>query len=253
MLSMTELYYFSPTGGTKKVGEYFCKGLSENVKAVDLGLRDQAVEQPESELVVVAAPVFGGRIPTNVAEKLKELDGNGKKAVTLVVYGTRAYEDALLELNHAIAERGFQVIASGAFIAQHSIVPEVGKGRPDEQDRIELLDFAGKVLDKMDKGEESPVKVPGNYPYKDGMSMPVTPISLPSCNKCGKCEAICPTGAIRPENGTVETSTEKCILCMACVAACPEHARILPPPLQEKMEQKLGALRSIHRENEYFL
>lgn len=253
MLNTTELYYFSPTGGTKKAGEIFCQGISEKVKIVDLGLRDKAVEKPESELVVVAAPVFGGRIPAIVAEKLSELDGNGKKAVTLVVYGNRAYEDALLELNNVIEERGFQVVASAALVAQHSMAAEVGKGRPDEQDRRSILDFAGKVLDKTEKGTESPVKVPGNYPYKNGMSMPVTPISLPSCRQCGKCASVCPTGAILQENGTFVTSTEKCILCMACVKACPEHARILPLPLQEKMEQMLGALKSVRRENEYFL
>lgn len=253
MLNMTELYYFSPTGGTKKAGKIFCEGISQNVKTVDLSLRDKAVERPESELVVVAAPVFGGRIPAIVAEKLKEIEGSGKRAVTLVVYGNRAYEDALLELNNATTESGFQVIASAALVAQHSMAPEVGKGRPDDQDRKSILEFAGKVLNKLENGAESPVKVPGNYPYKNGMSMPATPISKPNCNQCGKCASVCPTGAVRLENGTVATSPETCILCMACVAACPEHARILPPPLQEKMKQMLGALKAVHRENEYFL
>lgn len=253
MLNMTELYYFSPTGGTKKAGEMFCEGISKEVKTVDLSLRDKGVEKPESELVVVAVPVFGGRIPAIAAEKLSELNGNGKMAVTLAVYGNRAYEDALLELNHVVEKRGFQVIASAALIAQHSMVPEVGQGRPDEQDRKSILEFAGKVLDKMESGLESPVKVPGNEPYKNGMNMPVAPISLPSCNQCGKCISVCPTKAIQMEDGAAVTSAETCILCMACVAACPEHARILPPPLQEKMEQMLGAFKSVRRENEYFL
>lgn len=220
---------------------------------MDLGLRDKAVEKPASELVVVAAPVFGGRIPSIVAEKLNELDGSGKKAVTLAVYGNRAYEDALLELNNILTEKGFQVVASAALVAQHSMAPEVGKGRPDEQDIADIHNFADKVSDKLERDIESNVKVSGNYPYKNGMSMPVTPISLPSCNQCGKCGAVCPTGAIHMENGCVVTNLEKCILCMACVKACPEHARILPPPLQEKMEQMLGALKSVRMENEYFL
>lgn len=253
MLNMTELYYFSPTGGTKKAGEIFCEGISRNVKTVDLSLRDKVVEKPEGELVVIAAPVFGGRIPAIAAEKLNELEGSGKKAVTLVVYGNRAYEDALLELNNVVEKRGFQLVASAALVAQHSMAPEVGKGRPDEQDRRSIHAFAEKVLDKMENRLEDLVKVPGNYPYKNGMSMSVTPISLPSCNQCGKCASVCPTEAIRMENGAVVTSPEKCILCMACVSACPEHARILPPPLQEKMEQMLGALKSVHRENDYFL
>lgn len=253
MLKKTELYYFSPTGGTKKAGEVFCNGIAKNVKTVDLGIRDKAVEKSESDLVVIAVPVFGGRIPTVAAEKLKELDGNGKMAVTIVVYGNRAYEDALLELNHVVEEKGFRIIASAAMIAQHSIAPEVGKGRPDEQDKSSILNFAGKVLDKIESGSEESVKVPGNYPYKDGMSMPVTPISLPSCNQCGKCSFVCPAGSIQLENDMVTTIPETCILCMACVSACPEQARILPPPLQEKMEQMLGALKSVRNENEYFV
>lgn len=253
MFHETELYYFSPTGGTKKAGEIFCKGIAKTVKFANLGLRGKAIEQPDSELVVVAAPVFGGRIPSVAAEKLNRLDGNGKKAVTLAVYGVRAYEDALLELNQILEARSFQVIASAALVAQHSIVPEVGQGRPDEQDEEAILDFAKKVLDKEERGEESPVKVPGNYPYKDGMNMAASPISLPSCVQCGTCVSVCPVGAIRLENDTVKTDAQACILCMTCTAACRKSARILPPPLQEGMNQKLGALKDVRRENEFFL
>lgn len=253
MFNKTELYYFSPTGGTKTIGEEFCKMLAENVNMINLGKRNEILRQPTGNIIVTAVPVFGGRVPVVAAEKLKNLDGDGKKAVTFVVYGNRAYEDALLELNHIMEEKGFQVIASGAFVAQHSIVPEVGKGRPDGQDITDIHNFADKVLDKLAKGIESKVEVPGNYPYKDGMSMLVTPISLPACDQCGKCGAVCPTDAIHMENSSVVTNPEKCILCMACVKACPEHARILPPPLQEKMEQMLGALKSVRAENEYFL
>lgn len=253
MFGMAELYYFSPTGGTKRAGESFCRRLAEHVKEINLGIRKETLEQPCCDLVVAAVPVFGGRIPSVAAEKLNQLHGKGKKAVTLVVYGNRAYEDALLELNHIIEGRGFQVAASAALVAQHSMAPEVGKGRPDEEDRRSISDFADKVLEKLENGIESTVKVPGNEPYKKGMNMQVTPISCSSCNQCGKCENVCPTGAIQLENGTVVTNPETCILCMACAAACPEHARILPPSLQEKMEQMLGALKSVRQNNEYFL
>lgn len=253
MLNTTNFYFFSPTGGTKKAGEIFCKGISENVKETDLGSRERKAEETNGELAVIAMPVFGGRIPGFAADQLKKINGNGQKAVTLAVYGNRAYEDALLELNRAAEEQGFQVIASAALLAQHSIVPEVGKGRPDEEDRQAILGFAQKVLEKIEANREGPVNVPGNYPYKESKGMPVTPMSLSSCSLCGKCERVCPTEAISINDKTVETSAEKCMLCMACTAVCPENARILPPPVQEKMGRMLGAFKDVRRENEFFL
>ena len=253
MLDKIEFYYFSPTGGTKKAGQIFCEGFAKETVFRDLSVQGAEAAQTESEWIVVAAPVFGGRIPGVVTEKLKKRHGEGKKAVTLAVYGNRAYEDALLELNQTLEGQGFRVEASAALIAQHSMAPEVAKGRPDEQDRKEILDFAENVLDKIKEGSGTPVKAPGNIPYKAAMNMPAAPVSLPSCTGCGTCEKACPTGAIVMKDGTAAADLEKCILCMACTAACPEHARVLPPPLSERMEQMLGALKDVRRENEFFL
>lgn len=247
-----DFYYFSPTGGTKNAGEIFCKAVSENVHAVNL-VSNKVKMAAEGELVILAAPVFGGRIPAIAIEKMKQLDGSGKKAVTLAVYGNRDYDDALLELNDTAGACGFQVLASAALIAQHSVVPEVGMGRPDAQDEASITEFASKVLEKLKTDSNSPVQVPGNRPYKEGMNMPVSPLSLTDCSGCGKCAVLCPMDAICMDGGKPETDAQKCILCMACVAHCPEKARILPPPLQETMNEKLGALKSVRNENVFFL
>lgn len=277
-MKKTDFYYFSPTGGTKKAGETFAKAISEEIIPHDLGkLMRTALEEnkavaersgvgmtvePETEMAedadiaVFAVPVFGGRLPSAAAEYLKTIKGFGKKAVSLVVYGVRAYEDALLELNDILIRCGFQVVASGAFVAQHSIVPDVGRGRPDADDEKEIAAFAASVLAKMEAGKEEDEKavcVPGNRPYKDGMKVSATPICLPSCGRCGVCEAVCPTGAIRMTEEGVETELSRCLLCMACKAVCPSRSRILPPPMQEAMNQKLGALKDLRRENEIFL
>lgn len=253
MLKTSALYFFSPTGGTKRAGEIFCERISEQVHTVDMRSQDELFVESNEELLVFAVPVFGGRIPAIASENISKLNGDGKKAVTLVVYGNRAYEDALLELNTTVKKAGFHIIASAALVAQHSIVPEVGKGRPDELDRTEIAEFAASVLKKIETGSETAIKVPGNDPFKDEMNMPVTPLSFPQCNQCEACVSICPTGAIRKENNEIKTEPEKCILCMACVRACPANARILPPPVQEMMEQSLGALKSVRSHNEFYL
>ena len=136
----------------------------------DLGSKEPMMEKPEGEMTVVASPVFGGRIPSVVREKIEKFSGTGKKAVTIAVYGNRAYEDALLEMNDILTKCGFTVIASGAFVAQHSMAPEIGAGRPDGEDEKEIHKFAETV--KNSTAVEN-VQVPGNRPYKPEMNMPV--------------------------------------------------------------------------------
>ncbi len=245
-----EVYYFSPTGGTKKVSSIFADAMEKEVIWHDLGSKEPMMEKPEGEMTVVASPVFGGRIPSVVREKIEKFSGTGKKAVTIAVYGNRAYEDALLEMNDILTKCGFTVIASGAFVAQHSMAPEVGAGRPDGEDEKEIHKFAETV--KNSTAVEN-VQVSGNRLYKPEMNLPVAPISLPSCTKCGKCVTVCPTNAISVADGAVITDIEKCILCMACTHICTEQARIRPLPLQQKTEQMLGALKGVRNKNEVFL
>ena len=79
MLKKTNLCCFSPTGGTRHMGELFCQDISEEMTVTDLLKREENPQQPDSDLTVIAAPVFGGRIPSTAAERIKTLKGQGKK------------------------------------------------------------------------------------------------------------------------------------------------------------------------------
>lgn len=250
MSKTMEIYYFSPTGGTKKVTRIFVDAMEGEAKWYDLGKKAPLPEEAAAELTVFAAPVFGGRIPSVAREKMKKLNGAGKRAVTLAVYGNRAYEDALLEMNDLLTGNGFIVIASGAFVAQHSMDPEVSAGRPNQEDAKEIRDFANAVRNKK---ETTGVQVPGNHPYKSEMKVPCTPISRSACNRCGACVKVCPTEAISMTAKGIATDKEKCILCMACTSVCPQHARTLPPPVQGMMKLMLGKLKNVRNKNESFL
>lgn len=253
MVQSVNFYYFSPTGGTKKIGEAFSRAAGTKVHEINLGKKNEMGSIPKCDLNVIAAPVFGGRIPALVSEKMAKVSGENSSVVSIVVYGTRAYDDALLELNNVLTEAGFHVLASGAFVAQHSMAPEIGPGRPDEKDLEEIKNFAAKVLGKIEKGENGKIQVSGNFPYKQEMKVVAAPLSLDNCNQCGKCVTECPTGAIYIENHTVQTVLEKCILCAGCTKVCPENARILPPPVQQHIQELLSPLKTVYRKNEIFL
>ena len=136
---------FSPTGGTAAVARGITGG---NDAVVDLSVPVAPQVIPSDRVLLAAAPVFGGRIPALALERLTALQGNGP-AVALVVYGNRAYEDALLEWKTALEARGFRVIAAAACIAQHSIAPAVAAGRPDDADLALAAQFGGQVLERL--------------------------------------------------------------------------------------------------------
>lgn len=283
MAYKTKLYYFSPTGGTKKIGELFAGafeqaasaeteemdivkedlpccgacGRSTGGRSAGVGYDFPAGSGSERELVVVAAPVFGGRIPSVMREKLLTMDGAGRAAVAIVVYGNRDYDDALLELSDVLTERGFCVMAAGAFVAQHSMVPDIAAGRPDAEDEAEIRDFAVRVSEKLADMERTAdaadeLGIPGQRPYKPEMDLPFTPVSSEACVLCGKCVEVCPTGAIELKDGELCTDVGKCIICMVCVHDCPEGARALPDALYEKTSKMLEPFRDMRNVNEVF-
>ena len=55
MSDKLEVYYFSPTGGTKKVSSIFADAMGKEVIWHDLGSKETMLEQPEGEMIVVAA------------------------------------------------------------------------------------------------------------------------------------------------------------------------------------------------------
>ncbi len=253
MIQALDFYYFSPTGGTKKVGDYLVNAMAEQVTVHDLMNKEDFTATPENDVVVMAVPVMGGRVAAYAVENLKKLNGAGKKAVTVVVYGVRAYEDALVELNDIATGCGFEVVASGAFVARHSAVVEVGAGRPDAKDAEELKVFGQKIVEKLESGSNAEVSVPGNRPYKPDYAAVMTPISTEICNLCQSCVRVCPTGAITVEDGKIVTDLAKCDLCLACVYACPAGGRILPEALMNKMHTVLDPLVDVRRENEMYV
>ncbi len=99
-------------------------------------------------------------------------------------------------------------------------------GRPDEQDKGDLQDFAKKILEKMsgDPSGMSDPQIPGNRPYKKAGGAGLVPKAGHKCTSCGLCAESCPAQAISKEN-LRETDSKKCISCMRCVSICPQSAR----------------------------
>lgn len=246
---------FSPTGGTKKVADCLTGALEGDVITVDLTDSKQdlnAVSLTKEDAAVISVPSYGGRVPAVAAERLGVVHGNGARAILVCVYGNRAYEDTLVELEDAAKQAGFQVIAAVAAIAEHSIARQFAAGRPDAQDTAQLSDFARQIQHKLSEADASEPTIPGNRPYKKAGGVSMVPKATKECTNCGACAAACPVQAIDKENPK-KVDEKACISCMRCIAVCPHGARKVNPVMLSAASLMLKKVCSERKECELFL
>ncbi len=219
---------FSPTGGTGKAAEMVTAEWSTSVETIDLtnpAIDFSKCQMEADDFVLIALPSYGGRVPGLAAERLAQIPGNSAKCVLLCVYGNRAYEDTLVEMEDIAKRAGFTVVAAISAVAEHSIMHQYASGRPNREDERQLKSFAKVILEKFKAGTlNGEPQIPGNRPYKKAGGAGLVPKAGTRCNGCGLCADHCPAGAISKEN-LKTANPKKCISCMRCVVKCPQHTR----------------------------
>ncbi|WP_455544369.1 EFR1 family ferrodoxin [Intestinibacter sp.] len=234
--------YFSPTNTTKSVVDTIASVYSNNITNYNITL-DRNIEIndfKEDELLIIGMPVYGGRIPSIIKDTLKKLKAQNTLCIPVVVYGNRAFEDALLELSDCLEECGFKIVSAAAFIGEHSYGAEIAGGRPNDDDLNIAKEFALKSIEKISKADTidnlEKISIPGNHPYKESAPSAVYwgPQTLDTCNDCGLCKDVCPMGIIDKENSKLITDVTKCIHCCACVKSCPQNAKVMTSEMYNK-------------------
>ncbi len=246
-------FVFSPTGGTKKAADVFMSTWSDAVDVVDLSAQDfdgSTVSVVADDTALIAMPCFGGRVPEVAITRLKQVAGNGTPCVVMCVYGNRAFEDGLVEMADAAKDAGFNVVAGVAAIAQHSIMPQFAKDRPDATDLEHLREFASATKKLAEEGKSAIDAIPGGRPYKKAGAAPLVPAVNKNCIKCGTCAEMCPVAAIDPT--TFEADKKTCIACMRCIDVCPVHARSISKVMVKMAAASIKKVASVRKEAELF-
>ena len=237
--------YFSPTGGTQKIAEALSNDLSQLLhipfQKIDLTIlanRQIRYNFDSNSLVILAVPVYAGRIPNKLLPDLERcLNGSGKTAIIPIsVYGNRNYDEALREMLILTEKNGFIPIGAAAMISQHAFSSLIAKDRPDFSDFQALTDFSNKIAGKILNNHEltgitydrdtpiGPYYTPLRSDHTPARFLKAKPVTdMDKCNNCGICVRRCPMGSISADN--VADVFGICIKCQACVKFCPTHAK----------------------------
>jgi ferredoxin len=259
-----KMAYFSPTGTTKAVVQGVASGINPCTKElIDITKPDSRklpLLTSKNELLLVAVPVYMGRVPALLNEWLNAIQAHNTPTVCVVVYGNRVYDNALLELKNIVMNCGCIPIACAAYIGEHAFSNSetpVAQGRPDEDDLNHAEVFGKKILEKLRSitliSQISDVYVPGTYPYGGVTKLwDVDFITVDNlCSQCGVCAEVCPVGAIDSENSNLIDKV-KCITCCACIKNCPQNARTMKPGPVKDAAIRLNKLYKERKEPESF-
>ena len=267
--------YFSPTGTTKAIVENISQGINaEQVDMIDITKPSDRENMPlkfKNDIVMLATPVYYGRVPELLASCFSKLKGEQSLVILVAVYGNRAYDNALIELHDIALAGGFTPLAAGAFIGEHSYSSfdyPIAQNRPDDIDVRKAGEFGAAIREKLQNLESlenlPSLAIPGGQaPYIEAKNLNMikqaravvafTPeTDTTKCTQCGECAKSCPTGAISPDDPT-QTDRWQCIICFACVKNCPEKARQMNEPNFQTAIQGLYKMCLERKEAEVYL
>lgn len=248
-LSKITVAFFSPTGGTKKAALILKEALVHKYPTEVLNLlaparRARTYSFAEDELLILAVPVYFGRLPWALKD-LSFLKGNNTAVLGTVVYGNRAAEDAPRELCDRLKEQGFKPLGYIEAIAEHSQERRLAQNRPDVKDQKDLHQILESFMSDFLADKLLPYEFAETGPYRAYGQVPFVPILKDGaeCGSCQLCQRLCPMGII--DDCLHEVTNEKkplCMGCRACIACCPKKLRYIPPQVLKKIEQAMAKI-----------
>ena len=230
------IVYFSGTGNSRYCARFLAQRLGDTAEDATPYLRSGgAAHLTAAQPWVFVCPTYAWRIPRVFRDFLRRSSFSGGKDAYFVMTCGSETGDAQRELPALCAALGLTyrglfpvAMPDNYLVLFQTPAPEAAREslatvrpRLEEAARLiqrgETLDpLPVKPLDKLKSG----IVNQGLYRY---FIRTKAFYATDACVGCGKCQALCPLGNIRLQNGRPQWG-QNCTHCMACISYCPTKA-----------------------------
>ena len=241
---LVTIFFFSGTGGTRKVAREFEKQFIEltfetslyEIDATYFTLDANEIEEniKNSTYVFVLFPIYAFDAPKPIFQWIEKIRTTNKNVVVISVSGGgEIWPNTGTRFNciNALEKKGFQVIyetmmvmPSNCFVAANDhLVMWLIKAIPDKVNKIIEEVLSGKLRRSKMKRKAviqawiSRKENKGSHRFRKLLTID------DHCTRCGWCVENCPVKSIEMDTGK-PTFTDQCIICLRCIYGCPAKA-----------------------------
>lgn len=208
------LIYFSPTGATKLISDYYQMNLSD-YEVIEITNNQEFKD--EYFILILSFPIYGQGIPKVVKKAIRSL--KGKYAVINVTYGGVSWGRGLKKAANILHQNGFKIIGGAIIQTKHTY-----SNNPYFHNYQNL----NPIINKLRNEEYTEIKIPRQAQNILSYLFPSLRMRLSikiihnqdKCQKCYKCINHCPVQALT----TNFKCKRNCIRCLRCVKECPHQA-----------------------------
>lgn len=226
------IFYFSGTGNSKWIGEEVAKGTNDQLTSISELMKNKVGEitVKKGETIGIVFPVYAWQAPEMVVNFVKCLKVDKDNFVVgICTCGEEAGLTMKKLATHIRLDSTYSIVMPSNYLlggnmdSEEVIKTKIEEARNNLAEIIDNINKKEKIHD-IHTGKLCGLKSNvANYFFNQFGRGTKAFLVEDSCNSCGLCQQVCPTGCIKLIDNKPVWGND-CAGCLACINYCPEKS-----------------------------